>query len=439
MKYLAWFYRVPETAIGRILDQQSVWLTVGLFLGAAVLVHLGLNKHLLHHQLVINPEYQTMLEEWHRLAESEGVDPETLDASLLPLSPYRADPLPLIGDKGWWLLDFRLGATLAKVITVPFCLVPILMFLCWIASRSGRAETLSFMPTAMCASSAWIAAHVPLALIGLAAYALPMSETIAVAAVVIAKALFGWFLLPVVRVLAKTTQVVAGVIVVASLASVGPASFMAENVFFLFSPMVFILFFVYLGGGLSEAKRGFENAQSLKKYLEAATVNPADADAQLQLGLIYHSRQQWEEAESRYRKALDIDSREIDALLHLGRLRSERGDHAEAISLLAQVVEQNPRHSQWEGLRDLGHNHFLAGDLDAAEDHLSRFVGQREFDPQGLIYLAEVKQARGLSEEAKELVANALEAVRTSPSYRKSELQRWERLAKQKAAEWSRS
>lgn len=79
---------------------------------------------------------------------------------------------------------------------------------------------------------------------------------------------------------------------------------------YLASP--FMLYYLYMGLGpqVSGLGTGLRSRQRLKQGLENATLNPRDADAHYQLGLIYAQRRQYPAAIERFRKAIEIDPAE---------------------------------------------------------------------------------------------------------------------------------
>ena len=95
---------------------------------------------------------------------------------------------------------------------------------------------------------------------------------------------------------------------------------------FLASP--FILYYLYMAfrGDLGAIGQSFRSRQNFKRMMEASTLNPHDADAQYQLGLIYQQRRQYSEAIARFQAAVKIDKMEADASiirLKFWRLRKD--------------------------------------------------------------------------------------------------------------------
>src|SRR4030095_8515422 len=100
-----------------------------------------------------------------------------------------------------------------------------------------------------------------------------------------------------------------------------------------------------LVGDIVSSQRARED---FKRNLETATLNPADASAHYNLGLIYQQRGQREEAKASFLRAVEIDSEETDAHYQLGRIAREEGRLSEAINHFDAAVSRNAEHSQNE-------------------------------------------------------------------------------------------
>ena len=75
----------------------------------------------------------------------------------------------------------------------------------------------------------------------------------------------------------------------------------------------------YRGSGRPEA------AYLMERLMDAAALNPHDADAQYQLGIIYQERRQYGEAIASFEQAIKIDKMEADAHYQLGCIAREQG------------------------------------------------------------------------------------------------------------------
>src|SRR5262249_57936513 len=98
---------------------------------------------------------------------------------------------------------------------------------------------------------------------------------------------------------------------------------------YLTSPFVLYYLYRWLSPDLGGLGTSLTSRQRLKQQLENATLNPRDADAHYQLGLIYQQRRQNSLAQERFLKAIEIDPSEPDAYYQLGRMaHAQREDES---------------------------------------------------------------------------------------------------------------
>jgi tetratricopeptide (TPR) repeat protein len=201
----------------------------------------------------------------------------------------------------------------------------------------------------------------------------------------------------------------------------------------LFSPFLLFYGYMYFGGALTGEVRGvgdaFREKQNFKRFLHNATVNPRDADAHVQLGLIYLRRRQEAKALEHFNQAFAIDETEIDANYELGKIARRRSDLQTALNHFSTVVEQNEKHALSEIWREIGATYLEAGMLAEAREALEKFTERRPVDSEGLYYLGKVLKAQGATEKAREMFEQAVDAAKTSPDYRRRELRYWSKLA----------
>src|SRR5687768_16272280 len=177
---------------------------------------------------------------------------------------------------------------------------------------------------AVCTLSAWAAAHLPFALAGLLAYSLTLDPELYLAMWAASSVLFGVFVVFALRTVMGANYGLAVIIVSIAWPSLSLGTAVAEYVSpWLFSPFLIVMVVLYFGGVIGGEVRGFGNSmrqkQNLKRFLHNATVNPKDADAHVQLGLIYLQRRQEAKAVEHLRKAIAIDEIEIDANYEIDR------------------------------------------------------------------------------------------------------------------------
>ena len=181
--------------------------------------------------------------------------------------------------------------------------------------------------------------------------------------------------------------------------------------------------FTGLGGGL-------RSRQNFRRHLDALTVNPRDADAHYQLGLIYQQRRNFAEAIPRFTKAVEIDPSETDAHYQLGVIALEQKRYEDARRHFAATLALNDKHASSEAWRGLGAADVQLGNTGQALAELQKYTHRREFDPEGQYWLGETFKKLGRIPEAQVAFQRAVEGARTAPSHRRRYTSAWGRQAK---------
>ncbi len=202
-------------------------------------------------------------------------------------------------------------------------------------------------------------------------------------------------------------------------------SFVGSSMWFLASPWV-----LYWGYGLVATDvrllgSGLRSRQNFRRQLEIATLNPRDADAHYQLGLIYQSRRQNEQATAKFKQAIEIDRSEAGAHYQLGRIALQQGNSKEALDYFCTAAELDPKHSSNEVWRDMGIALLQTGDRENSEKALARYVERREYDPEGLYWLGKALAASERKAEAVSSFERAIEAAKTAPPHRRGVVRQW--------------
>lgn len=296
--------------------------------------------------------------------------------------------------------------------------------------RSGLQR--DFAPLLTCAAVAWTAANFPLLAI---AWFLPQLFP---AATGLAYLYFAVLMFFGVRTVFGTGNGPALVIVglswiplVAAYLLRGPLQYLLG---FLASP--FLLFFIFfylrseLGGAASNLSAGLRRSQSFRRNLEAAAINPHDAEAQYQLGLIYRQRRQFTEAIRRFQSAIAIDPSETDAHFQLGRIARDQGRLNDALAHFQTVVNQNEQHSQGEILRELGALYVSAHQYQYGLNELLKYEERRPYDAEGLFLHGQALEGLGKADEALGVYGRAVEAASLAPAYLRRASGKWSRLAR---------
>jgi tetratricopeptide (TPR) repeat protein len=197
------------------------------------------------------------------------------------------------------------------------------------------------------------------------------------------------------------------------------------------SPFLALLLFLLLRGYISEVMRNQRARAAFKRSLEIATLNPADASAHYNLGLIHLQRNELDAARERFTRAVGIDPEEVDAHYQLGRISRMQNRLPDAIKHFEQVVVRAPAHAQHEIWREIGATYLAAGQFADARDALERFLAHRESDPEGLYLMGRALAGLGQKRAAAESMRACIEAVRTAPAYKYRAEKRWLNEAQQ--------
>lgn len=197
------------------------------------------------------------------------------------------------------------------------------------------------------------------------------------------------------------------------------------------SPFLLVLLFLLLRGYFTEAMRTQRARASFRQNLEAATLNPADASAHYNLGLIHLQRKELDEARERFARAIEIDADEVDAHFQLGRIARMQNDLAGAISHFEQVVSRDDAHAQHEIWREIGATYLAAAQYGDAQDALERFLARRQTDPEALYLSGRALSGMGRTREAADAMRACIEAVKTAPAYKYQTEKHWLNEAQQ--------
>jgi tetratricopeptide (TPR) repeat protein len=224
----------------------------------------------------------------------------------------------------------------------------------------------------------------------------------------------------------------AGLVVVFSLALMIPALALLPILSALLaSPFLVLLVFFVVRSYVSDAQRAQRARASFRQNLEAATLNPADASAHYNLGLLHEQRREYGEARTRFLRAVEIDPEETDAHYQLGRIARAEGRLPDAIAHFGEAVSRDDSHAQHEIWREVGATYLAAGQFGDAGDALERFLARRPSDPEALYLMGRAAAGLGDAGGAREWMQRCVEAVRTAPAYKYRADKRWLNEAQQ--------
>lgn len=424
--FLKVYFR-PGAAFGSLIDEGS-WFVAGLIvLVVALAFQFGVNRQIADSYSVGSMDQFIRGERVVPRGEMFAGEPDIERA--LSLKPF-----PVFGHRVTWLFSFD-SSFISPLIILSVFFVPGTLLLSALIARLGNAGVVlnkEYGSFSTCALTAWAAAHLPFALAGLA---LGGSGELSLALWLSSGAVFALLLVIALRT-ALGLEYTEAVIVTAL--SWIPYS-IGVNVLEFVSPWFFspflliyaVMFFGgYLKGGVAGISSTMRQKRDHKRHLQSATVNPNDADAHVQLGLIYLSRRQSERAKEHFLKAYGIDNEEIDANYELGVIARKEGELQKAIGYFSTVVGQNDTFRLSEIWREIGITYLEAGMKEEAREALEKYVSRRPFDGEGLFYLGKLLKELDDRSSAREMFERAVEAAATAPYHRRRELRKWAKRSK---------
>ncbi len=195
------------------------------------------------------------------------------------------------------------------------------------------------------------------------------------------------------------------------------------------SPFLLLLLVFLLRDKIDDFMGSARARQSFKQNLEAATLNPADASAHYNLGLLYQKRGELDAAVGAFQRAIEIDAKDTDSHYQLGRIAREQGRLNEAIQHFERVVQLEPTHSQHEIWRETALVYYAAGQYQDALEMFDKFLDRRSSDAEALYWRGMTLYKLGRENEAAREMQNCVESVRTAPAYKYRSDRRWMNLA----------
>ena len=428
---LGLLYR-PVSAMGRIVDEGH-WLYAAVVVAALSMVFHATVTSLIYNN--VEAVYRELPPQPVAPPNPEAYEEEDFDDGARPHFVYDRYPLPLVGDRGWWFVSFAPPSFFTAVVGMAILYIPCLILLVAMSGVNASFSVLlrrDYGPLLTCGLMAWAAAHLPFTLAGFALEPLGLSANTALGLWAASALCFGLLMAIGLRMLFGLNYS-KGLLLVAigALALSVQAKLFATVSPFLFSPFLLFYAFSMFRGDIGDIGFSLRQRQGFRRSMEAATINPRDASAHYQLGLIYQHRRQYAEAMSRFEKAVQIADDETDAHFQLGRIAREQGRLQDAINHFSVVLEQDEKHAQSEIWREIGATYLAASMFSEAKDALEKFIDRRPYDPEGLYCYGKTLEQLEERDQAREAFARCVEAVKTMPSYRYREHRKWDKLARE--------
>lgn len=325
----------------------------------------------------------------------------------------------------------RLAASASPIFFLIVIFVPACIFAANLIDRRASFSVRlrqEYAPLVSCALYGWTAAHLLMTVPALMIYQ-PGGANPQMTEAVLQLAPLPYFLFLMLFALKVALRLSAGralgAVALGACSLVALAFLSSALLRLLTSPFLLIMVILLLRNFFGDLIGQQRAREDFKRHLEFATLNPADASAHYNLGLIYQQRGQLDEARRSFARAVEIDPSEIDAHYQLGRLSREQGRLGESIQHFDAVVGRNEDHSLSEVWREIGHSYFEAGQYQDARAAFERFLTKRPSDAEGHYRYGLTLARLGRQEEAAAEMRACIEAARTAPVYKYRTEKRW--------------
>ena len=426
LQILLGFYFRPLTSVARILDEAKL----GWAIGIAVVTALLLQGPAYMMQQKRMTDILVQMQSASAMADEAEAPAKSAKAAELQRKIAAAHAQPFS-----WLPDA--GGSLRELALVGIILTPLaISLLGWWEELGHRRGLMSrnYGSVLACLSMAWAAAKLPA--VSLEFLRLNMAEdppwaVWIIPATMVLFAIFAGFVFR--TSLGARWPSAFGVSLLGSgalLAGTALSAGLGGIPYMFASPWLLYMLWMRFGGSAASLGDALHSSQNYRRSLEAISLNPHDADAQYQLGLIELQRRNFPKAEERFRAAIKIDSNDADYFYHLGLVLKEAEKHQEAHDFFERGVQLNEKASNHEVLRELGGSQMELGHMADSIHTLDRYTNLRPYDPVGLVYYGQALRKAGSEADANAAFEKAIEAWSTLPKWRAAELRPWERMAR---------
>ena len=167
------------------------------------------------------------------------------------------------------------------------------------------------------------------------------------------------------------------------------------------------------------------NEHAFQQHLHTLTLNPQDADAHYQLGLIHLRRRNLDAARRYFESALKIDPGDAEYHYSLGRTHELSGEWAQALEQFEETYRLNPEYGQGDIFREVGKGYLQTGNIEKGMEFLKFFLTKRGTDPEGRFWLAVAMQKMGDSEQMRAQLKLIVEQARSNPRFFRRENREW--------------
>jgi tetratricopeptide (TPR) repeat protein len=197
-------------------------------------------------------------------------------------------------------------------------------------------------------------------------------------------------------------------------------SFLVTLPFFIMIPLL------YFGYQWMRSYFGSQaNERAFQQNLHALTVNPQNADAHYQLGLIHLRRRNFDAARRYFGNALKIDAQVPEYHYSLGRVHEMTGEWARALEQYEETYRLNPAYGLGDIFREVGKAYLHTGNIEKGMEFLEYFLAKRSSDPEGRYWLAVAMKKSGNAEQMRVQLQMILEQVRLNPRFFRKGNREW--------------
>jgi tetratricopeptide (TPR) repeat protein len=196
---------------------------------------------------------------------------------------------------------------------------------------------------------------------------------------------------------------------------------------FLFAlPLFLMIPVLYLGYyGLRVYSSSQSNERLFKQRMNSLTLNPQDADAHYQLGLLQLKRRRPVAACRHFEDAIRIDASDPDYHYALGRAHELAGEWEKALAEYEETYRLNPEYGLGDIFREVGKGYLQTGNLEKGIEFLRFFLSKRNSDPEGRYWLAVALQKSGDIEQMRVQLNTILDQVRSDPRFFRKGNREW--------------
>jgi tetratricopeptide (TPR) repeat protein len=197
-------------------------------------------------------------------------------------------------------------------------------------------------------------------------------------------------------------------------------SFLFALPFFFMIPLFYLGYQWFRGHFASQA-----NERAFQQNLHTLTLNPQDADAHYQLGLIHLRRRNLDAARRCFERALKIDPSDAEYHYSLGRAYELENEWARALEQYEETYRISPEHGLGDIFREVGKGYLHTGRVEKGAEFLGYFLTKRGSDPEGRYWLAMALQKMGDPGQMRVQLNMILEQARSNPKFFRKENREW--------------